>query len=142
MPRGRPPSPATSPVALEERRHRYAVEKAQGRRQLNGAMRLRKLSTRALSVIALHIEGATGTEIARRLGVAPGTVYRILTDPLATPLLEAARSETAMRMRGLYPKAVDRLREALDSPNPRIRVNAVEQVLRALGKLPGPAKPR
>ena len=61
----------------------YEVEKDVGIRADTGAKKLKKLSKKHKDMIALHLDGHKTGDIARVLGVAYGTVQRVLNDDLS-----------------------------------------------------------
>lgn len=94
----------------------------------------RALTLRERQILALHLEGASGTEIAKRLGIPLANVYKTL----ARREVQEARSEALRQLdrefEALYGKVINTLREALESEDPRIRLEATNQWFKASGK--------
>lgn len=113
--------------------HKRAREDAAKNKQLvlgrighNGKKNLRKLSTRHLTIIALHLEGSkSGPEIAKDVGCSSGMVYTVLQDPLAKDIIEKFRTGQLDDIKSLYPLVFDALRDALENGSRKEKLSAM-----------------
>lgn len=94
------PEPSLQRVQYQEqkgeRKERYHREKALGLRRSNGIPKLKKLKDTHYDLIALHLEGYTTAQIAKRTGFSYMSVWRVLTDDLAQNLIDKAREGRMM----------------------------------------------
>lgn len=107
------------------RETRYEAEKRQGLRRKNGARKLKKLSNRHLKILRMHLEGKSGEEIAANMNVTFITVSRVLNDPLAKELIATVYKDRQGEIDALAGKAIDAVRQGLDSNNTREKLTAV-----------------
>lgn len=91
--------------------------------------------------LELAIAGHTRVAIARAMDVAPDTVSSWLNTPAAAARIDRAmdysRSSAVRALKALAEKAVERLADALDSPNERIALDAARTVLDRVGIVAG-----
>ena len=109
-------------------------KKTLGRIGINGREKLKQLSQRHFKIIAMHLTGDyTGKEIAKELGVGVGTIYSVLNDPLAQEVIKEFRAGQMTELEALYPKAVEAIREGLESGNVGMKLKAVDRYLKMTG---------
>jgi len=125
---------------LEYSPEEYLEEKRNGSRLPNGAMPLKRLTAKHKQIILMHLSGLSNNEIALASGRTPVSISRILHDPLAEPEISRLLKDTEKEFEALYPKSVERLREAMDAetlaktPAYTTRLKAVDIYFRASGK--------
>ncbi len=118
----------------------YLEEKVNGDRLPNGAKPLKKLKAKHKEMIKLHLSGISNNEIAEASGVTVSRCSLILSDPLSLAEIGRLLKDTEREFQALYPKAVERLRGALDAdtigglPAHATRLKAVDTYFRASGK--------
>jgi hypothetical protein len=106
----------------------------------------RELSDVQRQCIELLIAGKTKTAAAEAVGVARNTVSRWFQDPFFVAALNARRLDVqeanVERLRSLTERALAVLENALDDPNPKVRMQAAMQILQAvkLTELPSPSR--
>ena len=88
---------------------------------------LQRLSIRHRTIIALHLSGKTGPQIAEYVGCSVGSVYQILRDPSARKIIEHYLEGIEGDLAALLPKAVEAVRSGLDHPSPKIYLGAVDR---------------
>jgi hypothetical protein len=93
---------------------RYLVEKINGQRRENGAMKLRRLTARHYRIIGMHLEGLSLERIARECLVTVSTASRIINDPLAQDIIKKVFSNREGEIQSLGGKALDAVRAGLD----------------------------
>lgn len=91
----------------------YEREKQLGLRRENGARKLKRLTTRHMRIISLHLAGEKGEDIARICGVTNVTVSRILNDPLARKLISQVYEDRQNEIDALAGEAIDAVRQTL-----------------------------
>lgn len=105
----------------------YENEKRTGIRRSNGARKLKKLTTRHLSIIAMHLDGDSGEDIAKRMNVRVVTVSRILNDPMVKQLTGRIFSDRQLELDALAGKAIDVVRSGLEEGTMREKLAAVDK---------------
>ena len=107
----------------------YQRQKNSGIRRSNGALKLKKLSTRHLAIASMHLEGRSGETIAKSINCTVVTVSRVLNDPLVKQLVSRIFSDRQMELDALAGKAIDVVRESLDKEGntTRERLTAVDK---------------
>jgi hypothetical protein len=122
-----PPLPA-KPVVPKHDVAVYAKEKRIGVRRANGARKLKKLSSRHMKIISLHLKGSSGEEIAQTIGCTVITVSRILNDPLAKDLLSRIYEDRRAEIDALAGDAIDVVRQGLQGDHSiREKLTAVDK---------------
>ena len=106
----------------------YHRDKLIGRRMPNGALRLKKLSARHMTMIALHLTGKfKAGYIAEYIGCRAITVYRVLNDPLAQKVINDFHSGVMLDLKALAPLTVDAIRDGLEDKDLDVRLRAVDR---------------
>lgn len=105
----------------------YESEKRTGIRRANGARKLKKLSNKHLAIIAQHLDGKSGEEIATTMRIRVVTVSRILNDPMVKQLTNRIFSDRQQELDALAGKAIGVVRQGLDSENMREKLSAVDK---------------
>lgn len=91
----------------------YQEEKDLGVRSPTGALNLKKLSPRHIKIVKLHIGGKGTSAIASELDMTPGTVSRILSDPLVKSILQKVKDMHQQELDALFGNVVGALRKGL-----------------------------
>lgn len=99
-----------------------------------GEIDLKELNGKHQLVVLLYLEGLPPKLIAEQTGYNQAYVSKIIKDPLAKALVKEHINEVDEEFRVLYKKAVDAIREGLDSNSIEIKLKAAEKYLRAHGK--------
>ena len=106
----------------------YERDKIIGKRSPSGALRLKKLSARHMTMIALHLTGKFKAKaIADHIGCRAITVYRVLNDPMAQKIINDFHSGVMMDLKALAPLAVDAVRDGLTDKDQDTRLRAVDR---------------
>jgi len=107
----------------------YTKEKRLGIRKETGALKLKKLTFRHRKIIALHIQGFSGPQIAFYMNCSEVTVSRVLNDPLAKSYIDAAAKDREAEVKALMGSAVQGVREGLTKEGLSIetRLKAVDR---------------
>ena len=105
----------------------YESEKRTGVRRSNGARKLKKLSNKHLAIIAQHLDGVSGENIATKMGIRVVTVSRILNDPMVKQLTGRIFTDRQMELDALAGKAIGVVREGLDDGTLREKLAAVDK---------------
>lgn len=87
------------------------------------------------TVLSLHLQGVGHQQIAEMTGYSKAYISIILNNPRCEAILNEAYRLYDKELKALYPKSIDRLRDALDSEDHRVAMRAVELTLKANGKL-------
>ncbi len=115
-------------------------EKANGDRLPNGVKPLKRLTAQHKQMILSHLAGVSNNQISEEYGRTPVSVSRILRDPLALTEISNLLEDVEKEFQALYPKSVERLREAMDAttiantPAHTTRLKAIDILYRANGK--------
>ena len=112
----------------------YDYEKIIGKRTPGGNHKLKRLRPVHRKIIALHLHGMTAGEIEIVTGFNQSAVYRILGDPLSQAYIQAHTAGADMELEALAPKAVDALRNGLESDDDRTALNAADKFFKATGR--------
>lgn len=112
----------------------YAFEKVVGKRTRTGQLKLRKLTARHKNVIALHLRGLSGRDIALVTGLGEAYVYAVIRDPLSQEIITGYLEGVDEELKSLGPMAVDAIRSGLGSDKEGIRLRAADHFFRATGK--------
>lgn len=91
----------------------YTREKRLGIRRDTGASKLKRLTFRHRKIIALHIQGFSGEQIAFYMNCTDASVSRILNDPLAREYIDAAAKDRESEIKALMGQAVNVVRDGL-----------------------------
>jgi len=105
----------------------YESEKRTGVRRANGARKLKKLSNKHLAIIAQHLDGKSGEEIATTMHIRVVTVSRILNDPMVKQLTGRIFTDRQMELDALAGKAIGVVRQGLDEGSLREKLTAVDK---------------
>ena len=105
----------------------YESEKRTGVRRANGARKLKKLSNKHLAIIAQHLDGKSGEDIATAMGIRVVTVSRILNDPMVKQLTGRIFTDRQMELDALAGKAIGVVRQGLDEGTMREKLAAVDK---------------
>ncbi len=105
----------------------YESEKRTGIRRANGARKLKKLSNKHLAIIAQHLDGKSGEEIATTMRIRVVTVSRILNDPMVKQLTGRIFSDRQMELDALAGKAIGVGRQGLNDGTMREKLAAVDK---------------
>jgi hypothetical protein len=108
---------ASTPVVLDQNGKslpRYLVEKLNGTRRENGAMKLKRLTARHYRIIGLHVEGKSLEQISRDCLITVSTASRILNDPLAQEIIKRMYSHRENEIQALGGQALEAVRDSLD----------------------------
>lgn len=89
---------------------------------------------RWMHVLHLHLAGRTIPEIKRLTGYSVGMIYRILGDEKVQHVRQQLLEHTQREFEALFADVVQVVREGLEDPDPRIRLEATNQWLKAHGK--------
>ncbi len=101
------------------------------RKRKNG---LKLLSQRHKLIIGMHLTGSKNIEIAEEIGCSVGAVCSILRDPLAQEVITHYYEGVEDELKALFPKAVDVVRDALDSDEViGTRLKGVDRFMRLSG---------
>jgi hypothetical protein len=111
----------------ELRKNRYHYEKMLGRRKHNGADKLKGLRPSHKMIVAAHINGMRGVEIAEQLNISAITVYRVLGDPLVAPLIQEFDDGFKADFRAMFPLVADAVRTGLEDSSPTTRLKAADR---------------
>lgn len=96
---------------------------------------IKKLSTLHKVILGMSMTGMySQTEIGRKLGVSNGTVWRVLNSSLGRELREEWQQAVEVEMEGLYPLAVDAIREGLQAGDKKTRLLAVDRFTKLSGR--------
>jgi len=118
----------------------YLEEKKNGARLPNGAKLLKRLTAQHKQMILSHLSGVSNNDIAELYKRTAVSVSRILNDPLALAEISNLLEDVEKEFQALYPKSVERLREAMDAetlaktPAHTTRLKAIDIYYRANGK--------
>ena len=113
-------------------KEQYEIEKANGTRRENGAKPLKRLKSKHLRLIALHLQGYSNQDIAEAAGVSQAWLSIILSDPLTEQYLSQFRKEQEARLTGLYARSLDAVQDSLeatlsdDRPNHSVRLKGAD----------------
>jgi hypothetical protein len=91
----------------------YTSEKRLGIRRETGQLKLKKLTFRHRKIIALHIQGFSGEQIAFYMNCTNLTVSKVLNDPLAQSYISAATKDRELELKALLGSAVNVVREGM-----------------------------
>ena len=109
--RGRKPLDIDSRDASGKLLPRYVSEKQIGIRRQTGARKLKRLTRRHYEIIARHLAGQSGNQVAVAMRITVGTVSRILNDPLAVEVVRRAHKDREKEVDALVGNAVEAVRE-------------------------------
>lgn len=103
----------------------YQREKTLGIRRENGAAKLKKLNSKHMTMISMHLAGARNSEIADHFGCTQSRVSLVLTDPLAKEVIARALDAKKMELDALAGTAIDAVREGLRDGGMNTKLRAV-----------------
>jgi hypothetical protein len=86
-------------------------------------------------VLDLHLSGMSIKDIALTTGYSLNSIYRILDSEGIQHVRQQILDSTQQEFQALFRKVVDSVREDLDSYDPKVRVEARRDWLRAHGKV-------
>lgn len=95
----------------------YEMEKANGERLPNGARIRKKLKPVHLEMIALHLEGVSNSQIARKFKYTDSSISILLQQPLAKELIQRVLNDSRHRFNMLSHRVVDVLADGLKDGN-------------------------
>lgn len=116
---------------------KYHYEKLMGKRQSNGALKLKELKPDHKQFIACYLNGMKGVEIAAQFNVAAITVYRVLADPLAASLIGEFDENFKNEFRQMFPLVADAVRTGLTTGGVTDRLKATDRWLKVCRFLDG-----
>jgi hypothetical protein len=119
--------------ALTGGKTQYQIEKEIGIRSASGAKLLKRLTGKHLTCINYHLAGGKAGEIAKAMGMTEAWVSTVLNDPLSQDVIKKRFHILDMELRALGPKAVNVLRNSMDSEDPNIQLSAADKWFRANG---------
>lgn len=99
-----------------------------------GGKGLRSLSIKHRQIIALHLQGISGTKIGETLHCTAGMVYHTINDPLAKKVIDHYISGVENDLEALLPLAVDAVRSGLEHGNPDVKLRAVDKFTKLSGR--------
>ena len=111
-------------------RDEYHYDKVIGLRRSNGHVNLKKLRPVHERMIALHINGVSGADIALQFKCSAFTVYRILGDPLAASLIAEVGEHYREEFKQLFPLVYKAVKEGLENPSSKVRLASVDRFAR------------
>ena len=97
---------------------------------LKNAPELRRLKVKHRRVLALHLQGVQGTDIARTLGHSPEFVYNTINSSLGQEFLNRAYEQVDIEIRALMPKAVATLSRNMECGDPQAETRAAVEALK------------
>ncbi len=98
------------------------------------ALLTKVLSETDAEILRLSLGSFSIPEIARLSGSSVSYVRSFLSGPTAQGALEQVSVEQTFRLKALYEKSVDALREALDSPSTVLRLKAAQEWFKITGR--------
>jgi len=108
-------------------RDKYHYEKMIGKRQSNGAAKLKELKPEHKQYISAFVNGMKGVEIAEQFNVAAITVYRVLDDPLAKAMIAEFDGAFKEDFQAMFPLVSGAIREGLESPSLGTKLKSVDR---------------
>ena len=130
----------------------YPVGQVDGRRAAPGERKTyvaKNLWQRHHEILNLHVLGAKGTEIARRLNITPQSVSNVINSPLAQQKIAAMRAvrdtevlDVRKEVQDLLPAAMDTYREVLmkKDSDPKLKVQVANTIVMDLAGHAAPKK--
>jgi len=100
----------------------------------------RSISHRWYYVISLHLSGYSAQEISGLTGFSTQRIYSILRDERSIQVRQSILSGLDDELQALYPQVVQAMRDALQSPDIKVRLQASDQWFRTQGKFKGDQK--
>jgi hypothetical protein len=91
---------------------------------------LRKLTPKHYEMIALHLRGKGLREIAETINCTYATAWRVMNDPLARQVIDEFYEAYKADLMGLFPIAVDAVREGLNDKDSKTRLLAIDRFVR------------
>jgi len=85
-------------------------------------------------ILELSLQAFSVSEIAEQSGETQAYVRRFIGSAEAQAEFEQVAAEQTLRMRNLYEKSVDAIRDALDSKNDSVRLNAAKEWHKITGR--------
>ena len=82
-------------------------------------------------VLALHLAGRKPHEIQLETGYSIPRIYSILKEPNVVALRQQLLSSVSDEFEALFSKAVDVIRDGLDSPDPKVRLDVCKEFMKA-----------
>lgn len=86
----------------------------------------KRLRMKHRRIIALHMQGLSGVDIAKVLGTSSAYVSEVLRNDSVRPLIEAIYREYEHELRALFPLTVERLRSVLRGGEDADALRAIE----------------
>lgn len=112
----------------------YEEDKALGRRLANGAKPIKKLNVRHRQLIALFLEGYSNNDVALILKMTPSRTSILRNDPLIAAVVNRHIEDADAQLAALFPKAVQKVSDGLDSPDPAVYLRASDQLFKTQAK--------
>lgn len=119
---------------IEGKKRQYRRDILEGKRMLNGAKKLSRLTGRHVAIIKLHLLGLRNKDIAEKMKVTDATVSIVLRDPLSQRYLQRSYEDIDLEFNALYGKSVGVLSEAMDSDRMADRLRSVDIIFKGRGK--------
>ena len=85
-------------------------------------------------ILELSLQSCSIAEIANQTGASATYIRRLLGSPEAQAEFDQVAAEQTLRMRNLYEKSVDAIRDALESKNDTVRLNAAKEWHKITGR--------
>lgn len=98
------------------------------------ALLAKTLSEKDSQILELSLGSFSVQEIARLSGSSVSYVKAFLSGPVAQGALDQVSAEQTYRLKALYEKSVDALRDALDSPSVAVRLKAAQEWFKITGR--------
>ncbi len=99
-----------------------------------GKAGLKALTVKHRQIIALHLQGISGTRIGEALNCSAGMVYSTINDPLAKKVIDHFITGVENDLEALLPLAVDAVRTGLECGNPDVKLRAVDKFTKLSGR--------
>lgn len=98
--------------------------------------KLSRLTPRYKEIIARHVDGWESKEIAREVGCSVGTVYMIVTDPLAQHIIERVQQARQQEFEFTIATAFKAVRDAMSEKKPMdTRMKGVDRFVKLKNSL-------
>lgn len=95
--------------------------------------RLGQLGRNEKVIVALHLDGKIGQEIAELLDMEVHEVYQVLSDPLVVPIIDGYRGGVYSDIEALKPLVIKTIKDGLGQPAFKVKFDAVDRYIKLLG---------
>lgn len=93
------------------------------------------LTLREKRIIAYHLKGRRGTDIAKLVGCSTAKVYKVLSHPLTKKILDVFEEGLDRDIAALKMKAVEAVGDAMDAKGMKQRLEGVDRYVKLVGAL-------